>query len=384
MREAVYAGDDYAVASNGLKPYDDELEFLTWDHVEAAHALVVPRERTAATFRHPPGTALHEDMPLQKMVEEHFKAYGSSVGDAAGHYEDVVRTADPWNVTYGQGWYQSEAGHAVQRLHKLGYTRHQAAHLIADLSPQNPWFGTKNHPEMGNREEAVRYGRECQDMMGKNGKYESGKLTITDDDVARASDRFKDARIQAGRYDISHPNPSKWEVSPKDLAELPAFHSRATRKIRANAIGTALKIRHPDQLGPKTYPFHDNIMDPFSSPYATIDTWMVDASGIHLPRSERPKFLSSKSGARGHDIPVYRGLGQVGLASAITAATHSLNKKPPDSMLGHRPLQPMHTQAIIWTEHQWRNNPKFQKASGPLRDLPWGEVFGYNFGYPHA
>lgn len=385
MKEVVYAGDDYQVSPNGLRPYNQDLEFLPWQHVDGSQALVVPPlPSVKQAFVHPPGTALHENKGLQGEVDDYYQGYGTSVQEVSDNLEHHVRNADQWMANYGSGWYKNEPGHAVERLRRLGYSRHEASHLIADLSPQNPWIGTVNHPELGNREEAVRYGRECKDLRHGTGKYTDHIVHVTDDDANRAQGAWgASSTIRPGRYDISHEDPRQWDIKPEQLSELPQFHSRATRVIRKNAISTGLGLRHVDDLGPKTGPFQDNIMKPFNSELVTNDTWQVSASGLSIPRDKRQSFLMNKGGSR-TPVPVYKGFGHVGLASATTAATHRLNAKRPKALLGHQPLNPLDTQAIIWNQYQEQNNPKFKRLTDVLREKQPSQIWGYNFDQPHA
>jgi hypothetical protein len=395
MDTAQYAGDDYIVKYDGLHPFDTNLEHLPWSHVES-YWVYPGREETTKeadiSMTHPQGTALHDDKGLANRVEDHFSNYGTSVREVADNVEHLVRTANDFNTRFGANWYEHEAGSAVGRLRRQGYSRHEAAHLIADLSPQNNWLGTKDHPELGNREEAVRYGREVSSMRQGVGKYEGHILNVSDDDANDAHSRFVNkkgestALLVPGRYDISHPDPKQWDIDPIEMSELPQFHSRATRPTRAAGISTALRIRHTDELGPKTWPFHHNILEPHTSPYATIDTHMVDAGGVKVKQSEKGSFLSSVGGVHNErkNIPVYRGYGQVGMASAVTEVTRRLNANPESWMHGSPPLLPHHVQAISWTEHLTRKKAAFRKVMEPLYERPLDEAFGYNFGHGNA
>lgn len=382
---AAYAGDDYIVRPHGLDPFGDDLDFLPWSRVNSYWVLPQGREETSraakALEHHPVGTPLHDDRPLASRVEDHFTSYGTSTGEVADRIEHLVRGADPWMATYGAGWYEHEGGNPLRRLGRVGYGRQQAAQITADLSPQNTWVGTPDHPELGNREEAVRYGRECSDMRHGIRKYEDHVLTVSDADADRAHATFKDAALLPGRYDISHPDPAHWDISPKQMCELPQFHSRAGRRERSNAISSALGLRSTDDLGPKTGPFCHNIEHPYDSPLVTTDTHIVDATGLDLPRAQKSRFLGGVGGVHNEHqrIGLYKGYGYVGIASAVTEVANRMNRKPGWNR-GGADLLPLHVQAVAWNEHLNQTSGRFRRNVEPLREMPWDQVWGYNFG----
>lgn len=396
---AQYAGDDYIVRLNGLDPYARHLDFLPWRRVESHW--VIPdgpgHDFHEALKHHPEGTTLHADAPLAKRVEDHFKQYGVSIDDVASRYEHVVRGADPWLVNYGKGWYQHEAGHAVDRLVTGGYNRHTAAHIIADLSPQNQWLGTANHPELGNREEAVRYGTEVTKMKKGTGRYKDHVLEVSDADAQWAHDHFvsektgrSTATLQPGRYDISG-HPSHWDIQPEQIAELPIYHSRAGRRERTHAIKTALGVRHADEFGAKTAAFGHNIEHPLTSMRVTIDTHMADSAGAKLTKDTKNHFISSKGGVKneGAALGAYGGrtggYGMAGIASATLEATRRLNESPEKGWGRSQPdLLPHQVQAIVWNHTLMGKSRPFRDHIETLRTLPFEHVYGYNFEAPQA